>query len=309
MFDSRSEAEAACQRLTQSGLGAENARIVDKTTSGSSGDGASSSGGFWSSVKEAFMPPEDRHAYQEGVNRGGFLLCAQVDESRADEACRLIEESGSIDFDQRQDQWRSEGWSGYQAQASGGFQQQAQQGQQAQRQQAQQAQQQQAQQGQQQQAHGSTVEEERIPIVEEELRVGKREVERGGARVRSYVEERPVHEQVSLREERVSVERRPVDQPVSSGELDSDMLRERNLEMTERSEEAVVDKEARVREELVVRKTAQERTEQIDDTVRHTEVDVQQGGEDRSAFGFQGQQGGEESRSESEREREEFGRR
>ncbi|HEX8062397.1 MAG TPA: DUF2382 domain-containing protein [Allosphingosinicella sp.] len=61
--------------------------------------------------------------------------------------------------------------------------------------------------------------EERIPIVEEELRVGKREVERGGARVRSYVTETPVSEQVNLREEHVSVERRPVDREVSQSEL------------------------------------------------------------------------------------------
>jgi stress response protein YsnF len=60
------------------------------------------------------------------------------------------------------------------------------------------------------QEHGRVVQEEHIPLVEEELRVGKREVNRGGARVRSYVREVPVHEQVSLREEHVDVERRPV---------------------------------------------------------------------------------------------------
>jgi stress response protein YsnF len=86
------------------------------------------------------------------------------------------------------------------------------------------------------------------------------------------------------------VERRPVNRTLSSGELerDSDLLRDRTIEMTETAEEAVVAKEAQVREELVVRKAAEEHTETVDDTVRRTEVDVNEGvreGSDRSAFG------------------------
>jgi hypothetical protein len=43
----------------------------------------------------------------------------------------------------------------------------------------------------------------------------------------------------------------------------------------ERGEEAVVSKEARVREELVVTKDVGERTETVSDTVQHTEIDVE----------------------------------
>ena len=52
--------------------------------------------------------------------------------------------------------------------------------------------------------------DEVIPIAEEELHVGKREVGHGRVRIQSRVVERPVQEQVTLREERVDVERRPV---------------------------------------------------------------------------------------------------
>jgi stress response protein YsnF len=45
--------------------------------------------------------------------------------------------------------------------------------------------------------------------------------------------------------------------------------------MEERSEEAVVSKEARVVEEVVIHKDAEQRTETISDTVRRTEVDVE----------------------------------
>jgi uncharacterized protein (TIGR02271 family) len=81
-----------------------------------------------------------------------------------------------------------------------------------------------------------------------------------------------VQEQVALREERVNVERRPVDRPVAAGD---DAFRERTVEATESAEEAVVAKEARVTEEVVVRKQSEERTQTVSDTVRRTEVEVE----------------------------------
>ena len=112
----------------------------------------------------------------------------------------------------------------------------------------------------------------RVPSFEERLSVGKRETAHGRVRIRSYVVETPVQEQVALREEHVSIERRPVAPPVAAGD---DAFRERTIEATETGEEAVVGKEVRVTEEVVVRKTAEERTETVSDTVRRTEVEVE----------------------------------
>jgi stress response protein YsnF len=111
-----------------------------------------------------------------------------------------------------------------------------------------------------------------IPVVEEELRVGTREVESGGERVDTRVEETPVEEQVTLREERVHVDRRPVNRPAS--DADFDRVQEGAVEVRERREEAVVDKQARVVEEVVINRDVEERTETIRDTVRRTDVDV-----------------------------------
>jgi uncharacterized protein (TIGR02271 family) len=105
--------------------------------------------------------------------------------------------------------------------------------------------------------------------------VGKREVGHGRVRIQSRVVERPVQEQVTLREERVDVERRPVSGEYREGALSGDPFQERTIEVEERGEEAVVSKEARVVEEVVVRKEADQRTETISDTVRKTEVDVE----------------------------------
>ena len=116
--------------------------------------------------------------------------------------------------------------------------------------------------------------EARIPVIEEELSVGKREVEGGGVRVRTRVVERPVEEAVRLREERVNVERRPVNRPVSEADLRA--FREGQFELKERSEEAVVAKTARVVEEVSVNKEVGERTETVRDTVRKTDVKVEE---------------------------------
>jgi uncharacterized protein (TIGR02271 family) len=115
--------------------------------------------------------------------------------------------------------------------------------------------------------------EEAIPVVEEELQVGKRRVLRGGVRVYSRVVEQPVEENVNLQEERVRVERRPVNRPVTDADLKAGQ--DQVIEVDEYAEEAVVAKQARVVEEVRVGKETSQRTETIRDTVRHTEVDVE----------------------------------
>ena len=78
-------------------------------------------------------------------------------------------------------------------------------------------------------------------MVEEELRVGKRDVDQGGVKVKSHVVETPVTEDVSLKQERVSVERRPVNRPLSANER---AFQDRTIEVEQRGQEAVVSKEA-----------------------------------------------------------------
>jgi uncharacterized protein (TIGR02271 family) len=113
-----------------------------------------------------------------------------------------------------------------------------------------------------------------IPVIEEELQVGKREVETGGARVQTHVTETPIEEQVTLREEHVNVERRPVNRAVTDADLAN--IQEGEIDITTRAEEAVVAKQARVVEEVEIGKTVSEHQETVRDTVRRTDVDVQE---------------------------------
>ena len=264
LFDQRHDAEAAQARLKESNIDVDHVRIHDKSSAGYSESTRSTNRdpGMWSSIKNAFLPDEDRHTYEEGVRRGGFLLTADVDEDKVDAAVRVLEEADTVDIDERSQQWRSSGWDYPSDTGAVG-------------------------------AMGSTgafgamdtdrdsyadrdmttrgSDEQVIPIVEEELVVGKREVDRGGARVRSYVTETPVHEQIRLRNERVDVQRRPVDRDVSAGD---DAFRERSISMTATGEEAVVGKTQHVVEEVVVSKTSDEQVKDIDDTVRRTDVEI-----------------------------------
>jgi uncharacterized protein (TIGR02271 family) len=115
---------------------------------------------------------------------------------------------------------------------------------------------------------------ESVPVIEEELEVEKRKVARGGVRLTSTVHEQPVEETVRLREEHVAAERRPVDRRLSEDEAEA-AFQDRTIEMNETTEELEVSKEARVVEEVALTKTVQEHEEQVKDTVRRTEVEVE----------------------------------
>jgi len=110
-----------------------------------------------------------------------------------------------------------------------------------------------------------------LPIVEEQMTVGKRAVEKGGVNVRTTMTEKPIEETVNLREENVTVQRHRVDRPVDNA---TDAFQEGTFDVTTKAEVPVVSKEARVVEEVVIDKQMTERTETVRDTVKRTDVEV-----------------------------------
>ena len=260
-FDSRSDAQAAMDALVQAGIGRGSIRMLPeaettgytRSSTTTAYDHRKDEGGFWASLGDLFLPDEDRYAYAEGMSRGGVTLAVTAEEGQIDRVTEIAERHGAFDMDEREATWKREGWTGYTGGTAAGTSATA------------------STRGASAASRGTTEGEEAIPIVEENLRVGKRQVEGGRVRIRSYVVETPVQEQVALRQEHVHVERRPVDRPAK---MDED-YRERSIEAEERAEEAVVSKEARVKEELVVNKDVRERTETVEDTVRRTEVEVE----------------------------------
>lgn len=120
--------------------------------------------------------------------------------------------------------------------------------------------------------------EEVIPLGEEVLEVSKRTENRGTVRIHRYVVETPVEKQVTLQSERVVVERRRPTEDKVTGEI----LTEVTVEVVETAEVPVINKRARLREEIVVRTEHTQHVETVRDTVRRDEVDIQQPGKTRS---------------------------
>ena len=253
MFKTRGEAERAEQTLT-SELG-----LNRSTIQTSPGTGVTDAGydparpyeekGFFASLKSLMLPEEDRYAYAEGMRRGAVLLNAKVDDNQIDRASDILEHAGAMDLDSQEAEWRKSGWTGYDASAHGSMR------------------------GAATGTAPAAGQNETIQVVEEKLVVGKRAVEGGRVRVRSYVVETPVEANVSLHQERVTVDRHPVDRAASAADLAA--FQERTIEARATNEEAVVAKDVRIVEEIGVRKEAADRVETVRDTVRKTQVDVE----------------------------------
>jgi uncharacterized protein (TIGR02271 family) len=282
VYDDKSQAQSAMNELLASGFSRNDVQMNpehvptarDTADTGDTGHGI---GHFFRSLFG--MEDTDRHSdvYSEAVRRGSMVLVVTVDnDAQRDRAMDIMNRYDPTDIDERSDYWRSQGWSGFDTSAPMLTDDEIRQersrysasrpvGDMTTASTAQPTADTTA---------ARTGQETTIPVVQEELKVGKREVQRGGVRVYQRVRETPVQENVQLREEHVKVERHPVNQPASEADLAA--LKEGSVEMREMAEEPVVEKSARVVEEVVVGKEVTQETANINDTVRSTEVDVQQ---------------------------------
>jgi len=260
LFDSFDQAQSVIEDLTSSGFSRTSIK-VENTTKGEHafvGDddemGAVASGALVGGLVQAGVPRKDAQIYTEAVNQGGTLVLLTVSDDQAVRAYDIMGRHGSVDLDERMKVWQKSGWTGFTETTPT-------------------------------KTKTTTVKstevkgrelkegEAMLPVIEEEMQVGKREVLKGGLRAYSRVTETPVEETVNLREEHVHVERRPVDRPLT--DADRDAFRDKTIEVRERSEEAVVSKQRRVIEEVVIGKDVNQRQETVRDTVRRTDVEVE----------------------------------
>lgn len=273
VFDSRSDAQKAMDDMLASGFTRSEVRLSegDPTEQGSSKFSSSGSElrddtSIGSTIKNFFSDifgsdrSESAQMYRDAVTRGHYVLTVSAgSEPEVERAADIAERYGPIDIDEKSAEWAAGA-----AAASGAPVQQPQQ-------QSAQGSVQAAAQGAMQRATTGTT---AIPVVQEELKVGKREVQRGGVRIYSHVVETPVKEGVDLREEHVTVQRRAIDKMVDPADVQA--FKETDIELRETAEEAVIEKTARVVEEVVVGKEVSQHQEPISDTVRRTEVEVEE---------------------------------
>ena len=209
-------------------------------------------GGLIGALVDAGVPEDDARLYEEGVKRGGTLLMVRADNNMAERAANIMNQNGAVDIRRRGNEGRTTAGAGANRGAANMASQQP---------------------GQQRQTQKEG--EIRVPVVEEELKVGKRQAgaEAGGVRVQTHMTEKPVEQQVHLHEEHVNVERRPVNRPASSEDLSNQ--KGETFEVREHREEPVIQKTARIVEEVVVNKEQRDRVETVRDTVRRKDVEVQ----------------------------------
>lgn len=267
LFDSRSEAQTAMQELVQHGFIQENIDLSNRSASAAADANADISNndeGIGDKISNFFSSLFDDETtatnYTNAAYDADAILTVQADsEARAKEAAQIFDRHGATDVDERSSQHgtRTLADASNASNTSGTMD--------SERMDA-------------LQNDTSLQDEAVIPIVEEQLRVGKREVERGGARIRSRIIEKPVEASVRLREEHIVVNRRPVDRAVTDSDLNN--FAQGEIELTEHAEIPVVAKQARVVEEVEVGKTVEEHEETVRDTVRRTDVDVEEFSED-----------------------------
>ena len=271
VFDSEGAAEAAVRDLEQAGIptsamrryrstatsaGNENSGAISPTT------GHSSTGGFWAWLLGEEPGAEttrslslDEQAYEQHAQAGKAVISVLVeDDAKIHQAVTLVTAHHPIEMEEQTQELNGEsspetgpgysphaGLAGSTAESSGVAAQ----------------------------AKPSSGTEEVIPLAEENLEIGKRTV-RGTTRVRRYVVERPVERDVTLHGQRVTIERR---RPVETS-VPGHAFEERTVEVRETEEVPVVEKTARVVEEVAIRKEETERTEKVHDTIRREEVEV-----------------------------------
>lgn len=265
VFDNYEQAQAAVKSLVESGVNYSDINVVrhDESSNGyMSYRGANEAeftkgqslgkrvANYFDSIFGTDINDDERGYYSEFVRRGSVLVTVDTSDSNHDKIADVLNEGGAVDYNRRVAQYRASGYTKYDENAPAYTRQQtddeyrrfADQG------------------------------EIAIPVIEENLQVGKQVVQRGGVRIHTRVTERPVEETVRLREETVNVQRRAVDRPVSEGDVAA--VREGDFTVKTHGEEAVVAKDARVVEEVVVGKQVHERDEVVRDTVKRTDVEV-----------------------------------
>ena len=257
VYDTPAHAELAVQDLLQAGIpeSAMHRHAQEGSYAGTSTAPAARSTegtGFWSGLFGG-EPDHDTTVYDRSVSSGSTAVTVKVDDTHVEKVMQILEQHSPIDIDERAGSYGLSQTSTTReplvgaAPALGAMPKAA------------------------ATSTGTATDGGTIQLSEETLAVGKRVLNRGTTRIRRFVVETPVEEEIRLRDEKVTIERHPVTDGRTVSNAD---WTDKTIEMTESAEEAVVSKTARVKEEINLRKEATERTETVRDTVRREDVEI-----------------------------------
>ena len=241
VYDKRTDADAAVRDLAAASVPSQAISRHENAAETTTETAAPREEGFWARLFGT-QPGHDTSVYDRSIENGSSIVTVRVSSDQVDHISSILDTHGPIDMEERSAQYTTS-----------------------------------------RPATPSTTgtpvttaetasETGAMQLSEETLAVGKRAVGGATTRVRRFVVETPVQEQVSLRDEAVTLERRPVtdSRPVGTGDFTDKVI-----EMTEMSEQAVVSKTARVVEEVNLRKDVTDRVETVKDTLRRDEVEIE----------------------------------
>ena len=258
VFDTAEHARAAVSALKAGGFHDEDLSIVDRSRFEGGGSGAASEGtrepGLWGRLFGGDVYKHEADVYGQTVQEGGTVVSLRVPNNEVAHATGILDLHHPIDVHDRAvtsgiaPAARVDSAAKWSAAAPMAAQQSV------------------AVTPKLAEAH-----DDMLRLAEEQLQVGKEMIETGRTRVRRFTTEREVAQDVTLHEEHAEVFRRAVSEPAAFADVD---WADSEIEVTESAEHALVNKTARVVEEIALRKVGTDHVETLHEKLRRQQAEV-----------------------------------
>jgi uncharacterized protein (TIGR02271 family) len=249
LYDTADHADAARRSLEAAGFPASEISTLTSTALAEGGEKLSEPG-VWHRLFGRKIKEHEATIYSRTIGSGGVIVTVRVPEAEVPKALGILNAHKAVDVEHRAVQEGLISASAAPAPAAAA----------APRQPATVA------------AAGAATGEEVLRLAEEHLNVGKRLVQEGTTRIRRFVVETPVEQQITLHEEHVRVIRRAISDPDSIRNID---WTDKTIEINETAEEAVVTKSANFAEEVVIQREGSDHVKTLRDKVRRQQVEVE----------------------------------
>ena len=247
LFDTADHAEAARSNLEAAGFAPSEISMVNQKTLALAGDKLREPG-LWHRLFGRDIQPYEASVYGRSVESGGVVLTVRVPEGAVVRATNILNAHQAVDMLKRAEE---EGLIAktsapvpaavHSAPATIA-------------------------------AAGVVSGEDVFVLAEEQISVGKRVVQEGTTRIRRFIVETPVEQQVTLHEEHARVLRRAAADPTYLTNID---WTDKTIEITETAEEPVVTKSVRIAEEVVIQREGSDHVRTLREKVRRQQVDVE----------------------------------
>jgi uncharacterized protein (TIGR02271 family) len=233
VYDRAEKAREAARAPASSGFVSSDISVLN---SGSVSDKDASDGSVWQRLFGRRVADEETVAYRRTINSGGAVLTLRTPDREVDRAMKILNVHGPTNLEDRSGSTLASTLTPAT------------------------------------ETRGLDAPEEVLRLAEEQIDIGKQQVATGKSRIRRFVTEQPVEQQITLHEEHYEVSRREVNDPQLAKDID---WNDRTIEVIETSEQPVVTKAARITEEVVIRRRGSDHIETIRDTVRRQQLEVE----------------------------------